>query len=143
MRRTIAAKKLKFYNIDAVKIAGEVGLGGRINMIMQTAFFKLANVIPVEDAIAYLKDQIKKMFGKKGDAIVNMNVAAVDKTLDNLVEITYPAAWAEAPDTARAGRRRAGVRHKGLAPHGGPAGRQAAGERLCAGWHLPGGHDPV
>ena len=98
MRRTIAAKKLKFYNIDAVKIAGEVGLGGRINMIMQTAFFKLANVIPVEDAIAYLKDQIKKMFGKKGDAIVNMNVAAVDKTLDNLVEITYPAAWAEAPD---------------------------------------------
>ena len=98
MRRTIAAKKLKFYNIDAVKIAGEVGLGGRINMIMQTAFFQLADVIPVEDAIAYLKDQIKKMFGKKGDAIVNMNVAAVDKTLDNLVEITYPAAWAEASD---------------------------------------------
>ncbi|MGA8282861.1 MAG: thiamine pyrophosphate-dependent enzyme, partial [Desulfobacterales bacterium] len=62
------------------------------------AFFKLANVIPVEDAIAYLKDQIKKMFGKKGDAIVNMNVAAVDKTLENLVEITYPAAWAEASD---------------------------------------------
>jgi pyruvate-ferredoxin/flavodoxin oxidoreductase len=98
MRRTIADKKLKFYNIDAVEIAGEVGLGGRINMIMQTAFFKLSNVIPVEDAIAYLKDQIKKMFGKKGDAIVNMNVAAVDKTLDNLVEITYPAAWAEASD---------------------------------------------
>jgi len=98
MRRTIAAKKLKFYNIDAVAIAGEVGLGGRINMIMQTAFFKLANVIPVEDAIAYLKDQIKKMFGRKGDAIVNMNIAAVDKTLDNLVEIKYPAAWAEAPD---------------------------------------------
>ena len=54
MRRTIAVKKLKFYNIDAVKIAGDVGLGGRINMIMQTAFFKLANVLPVEDAIAYL-----------------------------------------------------------------------------------------
>jgi pyruvate-ferredoxin/flavodoxin oxidoreductase len=100
MRRTIAAKKLKFYNIDAVKIAGEVGLGGRINMIMQTAFFKLANVIPVEDAIAYLKDQIKKMFGKKGDAIVNMNVAAVDKTLENLVVIKYPAAWAQVPDQA-------------------------------------------
>ncbi len=56
------------------------GLGGRINMIMQTAFFKLANVIPVEEAIAYLKDQIKKMFGRKGDKIVNMNIAAVDKT---------------------------------------------------------------
>jgi pyruvate-ferredoxin/flavodoxin oxidoreductase len=64
MRRTIAQKTLKFYNINAEKIATEVGLGGRINMIMQTAFFKLANVIPVDDAIAYLKDQIKKLFGK-------------------------------------------------------------------------------
>jgi len=95
MRRAIAAKKLKFYNIDAVKLAGEVGLGGRINMIMQTAFFKLANVIPVDEAIAYLKDQIKKMFGKKGDTIVSMNNAAVDHTLEYLVEIKYPAAWAD------------------------------------------------
>ncbi len=101
MRRTIARKKLGLYNIDAVKIAGEVGLGGRINMIMQPAFFKLANVIPVDDAIAYLKDQIKKMFGKKGDKIVNMNCEAVDKTIDNLVEIKYPESWAEA--TAGAG----------------------------------------
>jgi pyruvate-ferredoxin/flavodoxin oxidoreductase len=67
MRRTIARKKLKFYNIDAVKIAGEVGLGGRINMIMQTAFFKAANVIPVDDAIAYLKDQITSCSARKGD----------------------------------------------------------------------------
>ncbi len=96
MRRVIARKKLKFYNIDAVKIAGEVGLGGRINMIMQTAFFKLANVIPVEDAITYLKGQIKKMFGKKGDKIVNMNCDAVDKTLDHLAEISYPESWANA-----------------------------------------------
>ncbi len=96
MRRTIAAKKLKFYNIDAVKLAGEVGLGGRINMIMQTAFFKLANVIPVDEAIAYLKGQIKKMFGKKGDHIVNMNYAAVDQTLAYLKEVEYPATWADA-----------------------------------------------
>lgn len=100
MRRTIAAKKLKFYNIDAVKIAGEIGLGGRINMIMQTAFFKLANVIPLEDAIAYLKDQIKKMFGNKGEKVVNMNYAAVDKTLDNLMEIKYPESWINASDSA-------------------------------------------
>ena len=98
MKRTIARKKLNFYNIDAVSIAGEVGLGGRINMIMQTAFFKLANVIPVDDAIGYLKGQIKKMFGKKGDKIVNMNVAAVDKTLDKLVKVDYPAAWATAAE---------------------------------------------
>ena len=96
MRQTIARKKLKFYNIDAVKIAGEVGLGGRINMIMQTAFFKLANVIPVDDALGYLKDQIQKMFGKKSQKIVDMNFAAVDKTLEHLVEIKYPASWAEA-----------------------------------------------
>jgi pyruvate-ferredoxin/flavodoxin oxidoreductase len=85
MRRTIARKKIKFYNIDAVKIATEVGLGGRINMIMQTAFFKCANVIPVEEAIRLLKDQIKKMFGIKGDKIVKMNWEAVDRTLANLV----------------------------------------------------------
>ncbi|MBW2177611.1 MAG: pyruvate:ferredoxin (flavodoxin) oxidoreductase [Deltaproteobacteria bacterium] len=96
MRRTIARKKLKFFNIDAVKIASEIGLGGRINMIMQTAFFKLANVIPLDDAIAYLKDQIKKMFGIKGDKIVNMNNAAVDNTLENLERIDYPETWADA-----------------------------------------------
>jgi len=98
MRRTLVKKKIKFYNINAVKIASEIGLGGRINMIMQTAFFKLANVIPVEDAISYLKDQIKKLFGKKGDKIVNMNFAAVDNTLDNLLEIKYPESWGDAGD---------------------------------------------
>ena len=96
MRQTIAQKKLKFYNIDAVAIASEVGLGGRINMIMQTAFFKLANVIPVEEAVDYLKDQIKKLFAKKSERLVEMNVTAVDQTLDNLVEIAYPESWAEA-----------------------------------------------
>ncbi len=102
MRRTIARKKLKFYNIDAVSIAKEVGLGGRINMIMQTAFFKLANVIPVDDAIGYLKDQIRQMFGKKGDKIVNMNIEAVDKTLAKIQEVKYPESWAEATDQPRA-----------------------------------------
>jgi len=102
MKRTIVKKKLKFYNIDAVKIAGEIGLGGRINMIMQTAFFKLANVIPVDDAIGYLKDQIVKMFGKKGEKIVAMNHAAVDNTLENLQEIAYPDSWADAADSEMA-----------------------------------------
>ncbi|MCP4714372.1 MAG: pyruvate:ferredoxin (flavodoxin) oxidoreductase [Deltaproteobacteria bacterium] len=104
MRRTIAQKKLKFYNIDAVKIAMEIGLGGRINMIMQTAFFKLANVIPVDDAIKYLKDQITSMFSKKGDKIVAMNHGAVDKTIENLEEVTVPASWADATDAGAAGK---------------------------------------
>jgi pyruvate-ferredoxin/flavodoxin oxidoreductase len=98
MRRIIAKKKLTFYNIDAVRIASEVGLGGRINMIMQTAFFKAANVIPVEQAIRFLKDQIRRMFGLKGDRIVQMNWEAVDRTLDNLVKIDVPATWTNAQD---------------------------------------------
>ena len=100
MRQAIAQKQIKFYNIDAVRIAAEIGLGGRINMIMQTAFFKLANVIPVQEAINYLKDQIKALFGMKGDKIVNMNFAAVDNTLDNLEEIAVPASWADATGDA-------------------------------------------
>lgn len=102
LRRTIARKKLRFYNIDAVKIAQEVGLGGRINMIMQTAFFKLANVLPVDEAIAHLKEDIVKMFGKKGESVVKMNQDAVDRTLENLVEIRYPASWANAGEKDRA-----------------------------------------
>ncbi len=96
IRSTIAEKKLKFYNVDAVKIAGAVGLGGMINMIMQTAFFKLANVIPFEEAISLLKDEINKVYGKKGEKIVKMNTDAVDQTLANLVEIKYPETWKEA-----------------------------------------------
>src|SRR6056297_440105 len=100
LRRTIARKKLNFYIIDAVDIAEEVGLGGRINMIMQTAFFKLANVIPVDEAIRHLKEQIKKMFGKKGENVVNMNIEAVDKTLEHIQPVDYPESWADATGTA-------------------------------------------
>ncbi|MCK5348123.1 MAG: pyruvate:ferredoxin (flavodoxin) oxidoreductase, partial [Desulfobacula sp.] len=96
VRKTIYDKKLKFFNIDAVKIAGEIGLGGRINMIMQTCFFKLANVLPVEKAISLLKEDIQTKFGKKGEKIVSMNIEAVDKTLDNLIEIKIPESWKEA-----------------------------------------------
>ena len=99
MRRTIAQKKLKFYNVDAVKVAAEVGLGGRINMVMQTAFFRLANVLPFEEAIKLLKESIKATYGSKGDKIVEMNWAAVDKAVDALKEVKYPAAWAKLEDT--------------------------------------------
>ncbi|WP_461210451.1 pyruvate:ferredoxin (flavodoxin) oxidoreductase [Desulfocurvus sp. DL9XJH121] len=96
MKRKIAAKGLKFYTIDAVKIAGEAGLGGRINMVMQTAFFKLAKVIPFEQAVKLLKDAIVASYGKKGEKIVNMNHAAVDNSAAALVEVKIPAAWSEA-----------------------------------------------
>jgi len=94
MKQTIAKKKLKFYNIDAVKIASEVGLGGRINMIMQVAFFKIAQVIPFDNAVGYIKEAIKKTYGRKGDKIVNMNIQAVDRAIEALEEIKYPASWA-------------------------------------------------
>ena len=98
LRRKIAQNNLKFYVIDGVKIAGEVGLGGRINMVMQTAFFKLANVIPFDDAVKYLKESIQTAYGKKGEKIVNMNNAAVDQAEANLIEIKYPESWATAED---------------------------------------------
>ena len=96
MKRTMAQKKLNFYNIDAVKIASELGLGGRINMIMQAAFFHIANVIPPKQAFKYIKDAIKKTYGKKGDKIVKMNVDAVDKAVAALQKIDVPESWASA-----------------------------------------------
>ena len=102
LRRTIARKKLRFYNIDAVKIAGEIGLGGRINTILQSAFFQIANVIPPEDAVKYIKEAIYNTYGDKGEKVVQMNYAAVDSAVEHLVKIDYPASWAEAEDEAAA-----------------------------------------
>ena len=97
-KRFLAENNIKFYTLNAVKIAQEVGLGGRINMIMQSAFFKLANIIPVEDAVKYLNDAVVTSYGKKGEKVVNMNHAAIDKGIDAIVEITVPAEWANAKD---------------------------------------------
>ena len=92
MKNLIAEKKLKFYVIDAQKIASKVGLGNRINTVMQAAFFKLANVIEYSEAEGYMKAAIKKSYGKKGDAIVNMNCAAIDKAISGLKRVKYNAA---------------------------------------------------
>ena len=100
LKRYIAKNDIKFYIIDAVKIAQEIGLGGRINMIMQSAFFKLADIIPLADAVKYLKDAVEHSYGKKGQNIVDMNNAAIDKGIDAIVAVEVPAAWAEAGDTA-------------------------------------------
>ena len=100
MKNIIAQKKLKFYAIDAIKIAQSVGLGGRINMVMQAAFFKIANVIPEKEAIEYMKQAVKKSYGKKGDDIVNMNNAAIDKAISELQEIKVPASWATTTEGA-------------------------------------------
>ena len=99
IKRHIAQNDINFYTINAIKIAQEVGLGGRINMIMQAAFFKLANIIPVEDAIKYLKEAVVTSYGKKGENIVNMNYNAIDKGIESIVKIDVPAGWKNAePD---------------------------------------------
>ncbi|MBW1650422.1 MAG: pyruvate:ferredoxin (flavodoxin) oxidoreductase [Deltaproteobacteria bacterium] len=98
MKKRIADKKIKVFTVNAVKIASEIGLGNRINMIMQTAFFRLANVLPFKEAITLLKEEIKNVYGNKGDKVVNMNIAAVDQTLSNIKEIKIPVSWKEAAD---------------------------------------------
>ncbi|MGM0421079.1 MAG: pyruvate:ferredoxin (flavodoxin) oxidoreductase [Bacillota bacterium] len=92
----LAENDIDFYIINAVDIAQEVGLGGRINMVMQTVFFKLADIIPIDDAIKYLKEAIKDTYGHKGDKIVEMNNRAVDKALDALVSVDVPSEWGSA-----------------------------------------------
>ncbi len=98
LKRYIANNNIEFYIINAVKIAQEVGLGGRINMIMQSAFFKVANIIPVEDAIKYLKEAVVNTYSKKGEKIVNMNHAAIDAGLDAIVKIDVPDSWKDAKE---------------------------------------------
>jgi len=87
----IIEKKLKFYVIDGYKVANDVGLGVRINTIMQTCFFKISNILPEEEAIRYIKSYIEKAFGKKGQDILDKNYAAVDNALAHLQEVKYPA----------------------------------------------------
>ncbi len=102
MKRFIAENNIRFYTLNAVKIAQEIGLGGRINMIMQAAFFKLANIIPIEDAVKYLKDSVVASYGLKGEKIVNMNFAAIDKGLEALVQVEVPGSWKDAYEEAAA-----------------------------------------
>ena len=101
MKRYIAENEINFYTVNATKIASEIGLGRRINMIMQSAFFKLAEIIPQEEATEYLKASIKKAYGKKGDKVVNMNYEAVEAGMNSLVKINVPESWKTATEEAK------------------------------------------
>ncbi|AOY75226.1 pyruvate:ferredoxin (flavodoxin) oxidoreductase [Clostridium formicaceticum] len=102
MKKYIAENNINFYTLNGTAIAAEVGLGGRINMIMQSAFFKLTEVIPVEDAIKHLKEAIVHAYGKKGEKIVNMNHKAVDRGVEALVKIDVPEGWSGAAEEVAA-----------------------------------------
>ncbi|GAB4293475.1 MAG: pyruvate:ferredoxin (flavodoxin) oxidoreductase [Desulfuromonadia bacterium] len=91
VQQQIIDKKLKFYVIDGVRLGNEIGLGPRINVIMQTAFFKISGIIPINDAIASIKDAIKKSYGKAGEKVLEMNYKAVDAGLNNIHEVKVPA----------------------------------------------------
>ena len=96
MKQQLAKKHIKFYAIDAIDLAAKVGMGNRINTIMQAAFFKLADIIPYEKADEYMKAYAKKSYGKKGDAIVKMNWDAIDVAISGLKEVKVPEAWLNA-----------------------------------------------
>ena len=98
MKRFIAQNEIKFYTVNATEIAVEVGLGGRTNMIMQAAFFKLSEVLPLDFAIEELKESIVKDYGSKGEDVVQMNYKAVDQGIERIVKIDVPADWANAED---------------------------------------------
>ncbi|HZK02357.1 MAG TPA: pyruvate:ferredoxin (flavodoxin) oxidoreductase, partial [Anaerovoracaceae bacterium] len=98
IKRYLKLNDINFYTINATGIAEEIGLGNRINMVMQSAFFKLAQVIPMDDAVVYLKEAVEHSYGRKGKKIVEMNNAAIDKGIENLVKIDVPDYWADTQD---------------------------------------------
>ena len=98
MKRYIAEHNIKFYTIDGIKLGKEIGLGGRINTILQSAFFVISGVIPKDDAIKYMKEAATKTYGRKGEKIVKMNHDAIDAGATNFVEVQVPESWKTAED---------------------------------------------
>ncbi len=98
MKRTLAEKRIEFHIINAVEIAQELGLSGRINMIMQAAFFKLAAIIPLSEAVGYLKDAVRDTYAKQGQEVIEMNFAAIDRGIAEIVRVEPPLDWKAATD---------------------------------------------
>ncbi|MBQ8727722.1 MAG: pyruvate:ferredoxin (flavodoxin) oxidoreductase [Oscillospiraceae bacterium] len=99
VKRYIAENNIKFYTIDGIKIGKETGMGNRINTVLQAAFFKLSDIIPIKDAVKYMKEAATRSYSKKGEAIVKMNHDAIDAGVKGIVEVKVPASWKTAKDT--------------------------------------------
>ncbi|HNW90736.1 MAG TPA: pyruvate:ferredoxin (flavodoxin) oxidoreductase [Bacteroidales bacterium] len=97
IKKYLAANNIKFYIINATKIAEEIGLGNRTNTIMQTAFFKVSGVIPFDMAVTYMKKAIEKTYGRKGEDVVKMNIASIDDAIKGVIEVPVPADWKNLP----------------------------------------------
>lgn len=100
MKKILAERHINFYTIDGIKIGKEIGLGGRINTVLQSAFFKIADIIPADKAKELMKAAAKKSYMKKGQAIVDMNYAAIDRGMEDLKKVVIPADWANAVDNS-------------------------------------------
>ena len=100
MKKILAERHINFYTIDGIKIGKEIGLGGRINTVLQSAFFKIADIIPADKAKELMKAAAKKSYMKKGQAIVDMNYAAIDRGMKDLKKVEIPADWANAVDNS-------------------------------------------
>ena len=100
MKKILADRHINFYTIDGIKIGKEIGLGGRINTVLQSAFFKIADIIPADKAKELMKAAAKKSYMKKGQAIVDMNYAAIDRGMEDLKKVEIPADWANAVDNS-------------------------------------------
>ncbi len=101
LKNYIADHNIKFYTVNATKIASDIGLGGRINMVMQSAFFKLSEVLPLEEAVDHLKRSIVTEYGSKGEDIVNMNYKAVDMGIESSIKIDVPESWKNAVEESK------------------------------------------
>ena len=98
VKKYIADHNVQFYTVDANRLARELGLGNHANMILQAAFFKLSGVMPVDDAVRYMKEAVQKTYAKKGEKVVSMNMAAVDAGINSPVKVEVPASWSQAKD---------------------------------------------
>jgi pyruvate-ferredoxin/flavodoxin oxidoreductase len=110
VKRSIARNGIRFYTIDATKIAAEIGLRNRTNTVLQSAFFRLAGILPIEDAKKYMKQAIRDTYMKKGEKVIGMNCAAVDRGAEEVHKIRIPAAWKDAKDEPA-------TEEKGLPPY--------------------------
>ena len=97
MKRYIAQNGIRLFTVDAVEVAQRVGLGSHINTVLQAAFFQIAGLMPVEQALGYMKDAARKSYARKGDAVVAKNVAAIEEGAQKCMEVSVPTSWADAP----------------------------------------------
>ena len=98
VKRILAERRIRFYTIDATEIAHKIGLGNRTNTVLQAAFFRLSGVLPIDEAVKYMKDAITKTYGAKGEKVLSMNYAAVDEGVSAMHEIAVPESWAQLAD---------------------------------------------